>query len=301
MSLAHYASFLGRMGHRVIQTQSTWWYDVSPQAYRVYRNIPFHRPVTPSQEEIDEVLGFRGIAARYSCPLEAGHHSYYYTCEDKNYDLANLSANERSKIRRGLKRCEIRRIEFKELTKLGALELNRDTLRRQGRTPSRQDEDYRRRFYEVAQDCPIAEVWCAFVDDQLSAYLVGFTIEDCAVIMHMRSNPDSLKAYPNNALVFSFTHEAISRPYIAEVSFGVESIKASLDSLHHFKSTIGFKGKPIGQRIELHRFIRPLITPTMVRQLIRWAEAMGEREQYKKLAGMLHWLQDQHELDRTGK
>jgi len=290
MSTEAYAGFLQAIGHRVVQTDTTWWFNVYGG---VYMNFPFHRPVVPHKIEVEKLLGLSGLVARYTCPLSVGRRSYQIICDTANYDLENLSGNVRSKVRRGLKRCEVRPLAFEELDEAGAIELNSDTLVRQGRPVPHNLDAYWRRYYRAASNVPTAETWGAFVDRKLAAYLVAFRIEDCSNIFILRSSRTHLNAYPNNALMFVYLREALARPNITHVSFGLEPIQGALDSLDHFKSEMGFIHRPIGQRIVMNRMLAPLIGTQTCQILGRLAMSQATRERISKFVGMARWYAEQ--------
>lgn len=138
MSAEDYSNFLRSMGHKVIRTKSACWYNVLPG---FYMNFPFHRPVEPDPYELREVMGRTGLAVRYTCAVEQGRPSYKTVCSDKDYGLSALPQKGRNRARRGLESCRVRQLEFKELEAIGAVQLNRDTLIRQGqRIPRSHDK-----------------------------------------------------------------------------------------------------------------------------------------------------------------
>jgi hypothetical protein len=116
------------MGHRVVHTSSACWFNVSPG---IYTNFPYHLAIEATVKEIDQVLGMRGLAARYLCSIENGQPSYRIVCDKKNYDFSSLSTKARNQTRRGLERCQVKRLGFGKLDELGAMAVNRDTRLRQ--------------------------------------------------------------------------------------------------------------------------------------------------------------------------
>src|SRR5262249_10581677 len=99
-----YAAFLRAIGHRVVRTASTHWYDVSRL---FFLSAPAHRTYVPSDEEIRAVQRHLPcLGVRFAAPLQGdGKLSYQIVCDNQAYDLEALSGNVRSKVRRGLKRC----------------------------------------------------------------------------------------------------------------------------------------------------------------------------------------------------
>jgi hypothetical protein len=98
----------------------------------VYQSFPYDLSVLPTADELCQVLGMRGLAARHACPLTSGVASYQLIVDDAHYGLASLSGKARNQTRRGLENCSVRQVGFEELERAGALALSRDTLNRQG-------------------------------------------------------------------------------------------------------------------------------------------------------------------------
>src|SRR5262245_46138582 len=126
-----FARFLSAIGHRTVQTASAYWYDASRFCFL---SLPSHRLLNPSPDELQQVWREgRCWGVRFPAPAEGpGKASYQIVCDDRTYDIERLSANLRSKVRRGLRRCEVGPIAFADLVERG-LAADRDTLARQGR------------------------------------------------------------------------------------------------------------------------------------------------------------------------
>lgn len=77
------------------------------------------------------------------------------------------------------------------------------------------------------------------------------------------------------------------------VSFGWESIRPELDSLDDFKLSMGFQKQSVGQRIEVNRFVRPLLRGKILQSLEGVAVRRSDRERYALIAGMLKWYREQ--------
>jgi hypothetical protein len=248
VSAEAYASLLEKSGHRVVRTASAWWYEAHP---RWYLSIPFHAELTLSATELDEVFEAGAWVLRYPCPISIGRKSYRSVCTDPDYALSTLGSTARRATRRGLERCTVRRLPFTELERHGGLELSRSTLVRQHRRIPADHDQYWRRHYAAAGQNGFAECWAAFAGDRLAAFLIAVTVDDCVYLPVLKSSSEHLPQYPNNALVYSFTRDALDRPGVKEVSWGLESLLPSLAGLERFKQGMGFERRPIGQRIEM--------------------------------------------------
>jgi hypothetical protein len=287
-------AFFQRLGHRVVQTPGASWYDF----YRgFYVSFPHHAQVTPGRADLGRL--FRGLAlgVRYVAPPgrradapggradapggpeSAGRASYAMMCADPAYDLAGLSGNTRSKVRRGLSRCRIERLDPAFVRAQGR-PAHDDTLARIGvRDPYPWDTYWR--AVEQSPDC--VEVWGALAGDELVAYLVGVLADRCFEIMVARSRTEALRYYPNNALVYTVVREMLARPGMESIWFGIESLEGA-DSVDEFKLSMGFVKAPIRQRIVLHPLLGPVIRSAPVMRLVgALAERQPQNEMWRKL------------------
>jgi hypothetical protein len=290
MSVEGYANFLRIMGHRVHMTDTCCWFNVSSG---FYMNFPFHRPVSPVPAEIRDVLGLWGIGVRYTCPVEEGRPSYKIVCTDKDYGYLSLPQKGRNRTRRGMENCSVRRLDFDELEPVGALDLNRDTLVRQGRRIPTGHDDYWHSYYAAASSSDCMEAWGSFVGNELAAYLIACKIEDCMNIFILRSHSKHLKENPNNALFFVFTGDVLSRKEINEVSTGLESPQSDVADLERFKQRMGFQKVPIGQRIEFRPLLKPFLRLKPLRKFQDIVSKMEGGEKFSKLSGILRWYSEQ--------
>ena len=90
MSLETFSEWLRRQGHRVVQTESSRWFDRGP---RVYMAFPWHRLIRPSEDELKDLLRReRALALRFTTPMAScqGAPSYDVVLEQERYDLRAL-------------------------------------------------------------------------------------------------------------------------------------------------------------------------------------------------------------------
>ncbi len=290
MSAIAFSQFLRRLGHRVVEGPSGAWYDAS----RFFLlGIPGHELRRPGDDEIRQLLRqWPTFGLRFTTPLDGvGKLSYQIVCDDSQYRLESLSANTRSKIRRGLRRCEIRQAAPAEVAVAGR-RAHDDTLARQGRSGVLTGERWDR-FWEAAAETPEMEVWTAWVEGELAAFVVTVLFGDCIEYMLARSRTDSLGAYPNNALLFTMTEEMLCRRRLREVTFGLESLEP-VAPLDQFKFSLGFRTKPLRQRVVFHPAIAAALRPQPVRALChRWgAQAKGQGVFWRKAAGLLRFAEE---------
>jgi hypothetical protein len=248
------ADFFQQLGHKIVQTRSCFWYS----SHRfLYKNLPIHRSLEPSQSELAKVM-FRGaaLAIRYpGTPGDSSADGGIYVCADRNYDFASLSANARSHTRRGLARNTVEQIDFKDLAVKAYPLIKETNLRQTGKEPNR-SESHWRSFCELSRRSPGLEAWGAFVDGELAAFIVAMLGEDCYYIHLQKSASALLKHYSNNALLFTVMKSALARPEVGWVSNGQIALAAK-EGLYHFKTSMGFEIHPFKEQVVFNPLMKP--------------------------------------------
>jgi hypothetical protein len=287
-----FATFLSAIGHRVVTTSSGEWFNAGP---RFFLSLPFHRVITPDAAELRQVMrDGRGLGARFVAPLNGpGRLSYQIVCDERSYDVERLSPNTRSKVRRGLRRCRVERVECGRVARDGR-QAHLDTMQRQDRAPSdgAAARQHWERYWAAAAQTPGMEAWGAFVDDQLAAYLLTVQLEDRCEFLLARSCNVYLGQYPNNALIYTVARAMLERPTVAEITFGLESLEP-VDALDQFKVAMGFRHRPLRQRIVVRPGLAGLLRVPTVGRVVRWyAERPGVHPGWRKLAGIIDFMRE---------
>ena len=257
MNAENYGRFLEAMGHRVISSPSGHWYDINRS---FYESIPPFRVISPDRSELDRVLRqHRAIGLKYCAPQDhSGKPSWFYVCEDADYDLTSLHPKMRNKVRQGMRKCTVRPIDFEFLRDRG-LPLNRDTLERQGRDdPAFSQLDDWARVCQAGQQTEGAGAWGAFAGEKLAAYMITFITGDYFNILHQMSSTELIKTRANNALAFVATQQMLATPGIKGVSYGQASIRG-LPGLEEYKVRLGYEERPMTYVVILHPMLRPLL------------------------------------------
>jgi hypothetical protein len=187
------------------------------------------------------------------------------------YSMEDFSGNTRSKIRRGLKSNEIRRVSGAELGRAGE-QAFLDTVERPGRA-DRYGLERWHRLLDAADRTPGIEIWSAWSEGTLNAYLLIMVFERSCEFYEARSRNDALRHYPNNALLYTVTEDILVHRGLDEVTFGIEGLE-DLDSLDQFKLGMGFVRKPIRQHVIFHPALRTALALKPVRGVV---EALAGR------------------------
>jgi hypothetical protein len=284
MNAAGFAEFWRLQGHRVIKTESCYWYSPQPL---FFMSLPYHRRMTPSRSELAHVLlGGPSVAVRFPTPPDGtGKEGGLFVCSDRGYDFHALQPRTRTATRRGLEKCRIEPVDFTYLAEHGH-SLNVETFIRQGRAAQTISQRQWRRYCKAANEIPGFEAWGAFVHGDLVAFMMTALVEDCFSILHASSATEYLEYHPNNALVFTVTKLKLSSPEVGFVSYGLKSLDDT-PGLNRFKLHMGFELKPFKECIVFN----PLLQPFLLfggRTVIEWmARRHPESDLWRKASRTL--------------
>lgn len=251
-----FAEWMRRQGYQVIETASSYW---SIAGRRIYQAIPYYGIITPSEEEVRELLlQDKMIALRYSTPLDAtlGALSYHVVYEKSEYSQKDLPKKARHDVKKGLSVATIEPISFSRLATEG-WELRCDTLIRQQRVGA-ETEAWWKKLCQTADELQVFEAWGAIVDGKLAACLLGFHCDDYYCVLYQQSRTDYLRFGVNNALTYVITSEVLLRPEARHIFYGLHSLDAPT-SVDEFKFRMGYQAKPVRQRVVFNPFFRPLV------------------------------------------
>ncbi len=240
------AEFFERLGHKIIKSESSLWYDVQP---KVLLSLPYYKLIEPSYEECCGLLNKHKLRAiRYPTTLNSfGFISTLAVNTNPNYDLSCQHQKARNQTRRGMENCVVEEIDFDYLAENG-LPLNQDTAERQGRESQYADPDYWRKYCTAAAATSGISAWGAFVEGQLAAFLVAIEVDDWVEWVVNHSSPALLKKYPNNALAFKAAQYFFQKRGCRGICYGLGSLEPTPD-LDHFKQRMGWTLQPIKQRL----------------------------------------------------
>jgi hypothetical protein len=270
----------------VIQTESSYWYDAGPRTFQAF---PYHWLIQPGDQELKQILRqHKIISLRYSTPLQntAGCISYHAVYDEPEYTIEGLDRRSRQNVRKGLKNCLVESIPLERLAQEG-WSLEEDTAERQGRqTPLDQKKWYER--YMAAAELPGFEAWGALVDGRLVASLLTFQMGDCCEMISQQCHQDFLNARVNNALTYTVTKTMIDRQEIKSVFYALHSLDAP-SSVDTFKFRMGYRAKPVRQRVVFHPLLEPFANQLNHRIVFRLSEKYATSRLLAKAEGMLRF------------
>jgi hypothetical protein len=248
MQVCELAKFFRAVGHRVIQTNDSFWYDSRPF---ILKRLLSYQTIAPRPGELTKIL-MKGpaFALRYAeLPDGTCANGGSYICSDPNYDFGSLSSNARSHTRRGLARCNVEKIDFRYLAR-HAHTLIEDLCARKSAIRQGNRSQWKR-YCERAGHQRDIEAWGAFVGDSLAAFTVTFLVEDCLELHIGSSAPRFLRCYPNNALLFTVVKSKLGCPEVRRVFFGTKTL-AARSGLDHFKTSMGFEIRPFKECVVIN-------------------------------------------------
>jgi hypothetical protein len=254
-----FAEWLRRQGHRIIKTDSSYWYDQGPGVLQAF---PYHWEITPTEEELRDLLVSNHIIGlRYSTPIQcpSGAISYHTIFNEPEFKIDHLGKRTRKNIRRGIKNCSILPVPLEKLGTDG-WDIRQDTLDRQGRLVKHDKGNWYKRCL-MAVDLPGFESWGAYIEKKLVAAILTFQMEECCYIIEQFSLRDYLSYNVNNAVSYIVTTEMISRMQINCIFYGLHSLDAP-ESIDQFKFHMGYKAKPVRQRVVFHPWLTPIFNKT---------------------------------------
>ena len=196
------AEFMEHRGRRILEAGGYLWHEAER---RMYISCPYTAMPEPERSELGRaLLQANGLGVRYPSTREAGLPGGIYVCRNKEYSLSAVQSRLRSMVRKGLAACDVREVPEDVLMREG-LQLNRDTMERQGRFDAEFGEKagWDRLCRAVTKSSKVRAMG-AFVDGTgLAAYSVVYEEDGWVHILHQNSRLDLLDFYPNHALAFT--------------------------------------------------------------------------------------------------
>ena len=294
MNAETFAEWLQRQGHKVIKTNSSYWYSAGP---RVFQAFPYNWIISPPKEELDQIMMDHGaLALRYSTSLNAdeGMVSYHVVLK-RPYNLETLTTKLRYNIRQGLKNTKIEKISFKQMATDGWVVV-RDTLQRQGRANSMTPKEWEK-ICLSAEDLPGFECWGGFVDGELASTLFTVCIDNIGYTLYANTLQKHLKTHVSNAIYYVATTELLSREGITEMFFSLHSLDAP-ESINAFKFNMNFDALPVRQRVVFHPIIQPFVNNVSQRIMSTFIKYFPDNNLFRKTEGMLRfYLEGKKPLD----
>ncbi|PYV42817.1 MAG: hypothetical protein DMG06_12790 [Acidobacteria bacterium] len=273
---ASLAAFMELRGRRIVEACGTLWHSVDGG---FFMSIPYQLSLDPEPGPLEHMLrSVPAMGVRFPSRTWLGLPSGVYLYRKKQYDLKCVHPKHRRRVIRGLERFQIREIEPGELLAQG-LQLNRDTMARQGRyDPEFGEERQWKRVVDATYQCPAVVPFGAFAGGRLGGCMITCCDSRCLHILYQASRQEDLKDFPNHALTFSVTRRAAENPELDSVCYGCLSLVRTT-GLHEYKLRFGYELIPHNSVIWLHPRLAPLLSSQVSLQLVRRLRGLCPRNQ----------------------
>lgn len=264
------AKFQELRGWKVVQAAGSFWQEFRP---RCYMSLPYNTVIKPDPDEVAALLRTRNaLCVRYPAIQQHGLEGGLYVLRDKKFSLTSVHSKQRSRVRRGLERCEIQPLDLDLLLREG-LQLNLDTMARQHRFEPEFGELARwKRFVDALRVSPAASAIGAFVDGRLSGYTIHFLEDRWLHVLYKMSRIADLEHCANHALQFHSMSQ-IAESNVDAVCGGPLSVAVN-EGLHEFKTRMGMEVEPQKLAVRLHPAVSRILTSsaaiTAVQQIRRF-------------------------------
>lgn len=253
MEIENFARWQERQGNRVLQTESSFWYEAGPNVFQAF---PYDWQITPSDQELHDLMVRNHIVAvRFSTPVTAplGKISYHII-KKYPYTIDNLKNKSRKNIRIGLSRSEVKEIPLAQLAEEGWV-LQYNTLVRQNRTDS-MDRQKWELICLSAEGVPGFNAWGCYVAGKMASCLLTVRLDGTAYFLYSLSHEDYLDLRVNHVIFFEVTQRLLCGDGVHTAFFTVQSLDAP-KSVDEFKFRIGLEPIPVRQRIVFHPLLAP--------------------------------------------
>jgi len=250
------AEFMERRGRRIVESAECLWHSVEN---RFFLSLPYQVPRDPEYSEISRLLvAERALGAKFLSSNRPGLSGGIYVRRRKPYGLACIHQKLRSQVRRGLEKFTVRPVEQSELLGQG-LQLNRDTMARQGRYDAEFGEAGKwERLARAVYRSRGVVAYGAFSEGRLAAYAITCRDGGWLHILHQMSRTEDLPQNPNHAVTFSVTAMAAEDAALEAASYGLVSLLSD-DGLHMYKVRFGYEVLESANAFQFHPALAPVL------------------------------------------
>jgi hypothetical protein len=187
--------------------------------------------------------------AQWTEEWDVGPCDWWHVCCDRqDYGIDQLGKSVRYDTRRGLERCEVRRVDPEWFATAG-FAVYAAAFRRYGTLPPMDQSGFTVEFREHALYRG-RETWGAFVGGTLVAWASCIVIGDAVDLASWKSDPEYYKARPNNALLYALTHHYLGERGVRYVMSGSRSLLHQT-RVQDFEEKMGYRRVYCPLRIEL--------------------------------------------------
>jgi hypothetical protein len=207
------------------------------------------------------------FGARFPSVEWTGLGSGLYVLRRGAYDISSLHPKHRPRVRHGQQCFEIRPADKGQLLEQG-LELNRSTMKRQGRyDPEFGEPKQWERLVEAMFACPEISCPAAVRGKRLAAYMVTCREDSWLHILHQMSRQGDLPDFPNHLLTYTISAQASADPSLEAICYGYSPLFEA-DGLHEYKLRFGYEMMPHRSVIQLHPALNTVLNRRVSRSVV---------------------------------
>jgi len=185
-------------------------------------------PLTPPHIEID-IIGLekkvkeeKVFFARWTSNFDQKDISeFWYVICDNKLELIDYSRNTRSKIKRGLKNCDVRRVDKSIVEEEGYVTYYEAFIKYNTHLKSKTVEEFHNEINLLGKEW---EFWGIYYNEKMIGYSQNKIIGDYCDYSTIKFNPDYLRYYPSYALFFTMNKYYLNEKNYKYVNDGARSI-----------------------------------------------------------------------------
>jgi len=183
------------------------------------------QPIVVTEEDARELLKKSGAyLLRWISDFDTKHETdFWYVIKDSSPDLDKLSSNTRSKVRRGLKNCNIKKVKASFIAENAYQVYSRAYERYEaGQTPIEE-----RSFSDdiMKTDPDVWDFWAVFDrNDEIVAYSQNRRVGNHCIYTTIKFVPEALKLYSSYALFYEMNNYYLNILHLAYVNDGARCI-----------------------------------------------------------------------------
>jgi hypothetical protein len=164
------------------------------------------------------------------------------------------SSNTRSKLRRALRNCEVRRISCEELARSGYEVYRRAFERYRGPERPASSAEFEAHVLSSERFDDIVHYWAVFCDGELAGYSSNYVFDETeAAYSGLKFHPDHLRKYASYALFHKMNEHYLGEGSVAYVNDGFRSIFHDTELQTFLEHNFAFEKAHVG----IDAFYRP--------------------------------------------
>lgn len=188
-------------------------------------NVSPHFVINPSESEIKKMLKFQSaFFARWTTEFDRKEETeFWYVINDMHLEINDYSVNTRSKIRRGLKKLDVKRITKTKVLEKGYKVYESSFKKYRSFSKPLDKSDF---INQICNLDGVREFWGIFLKgtDKLVAYSQNKIFDNCCDYDEIRFNPKYLRLYPSYSLFYIMNSYYLNEKRFKYVNDGARSI-----------------------------------------------------------------------------